>query len=207
MLMMAAESKDPLDMINTTRQIINNCLVDNDLDVNKLPFFDIDYLLVVLRAKSVSENIDINFQCNNIVEGEVCGHVFPVTLDILKSELTSDMDLSEKIELGNGLGAKMKFPSYADVKMITGAEDIDQKIKLIQKCVDYLFDANKIYPSKDMDDAAFAEFAGNLMQAQFEKLEFWVDNLPYFVVLAEKKCEKCGFDHKIRYKNFNNFFL
>jgi len=207
MLMMAVESKDPWEVINATRQVITNCLVDDDLDIEKIPFFDVDYLLIVLRAKSVSETIDINFQCNNMVEGEICGHVFPVTLDILSSELVKEEGLEEKIELGGGIGAKMKYPSYADVKAITAAADVDQKILFIQKCVDYLFDANQIYPSKDMDDAAFSTFVDGLTQAQFEKLENWTDNLPHLIVTSEKKCEKCGFDHKIRYRNLDSFFL
>jgi len=207
MLMMAVESKDPFDMINTTRQVIVNCLVDNDLDIDKIPFFDVDYLLVVLRAKSVSETIDINFKCNNTVESGICGAVFPVTLDILSSELVKDDAMMEKIELGGGIGAKMKYPSYADVKSISALPDVDQKIRFIQKCVDYLFDANQIYPSKDMDDAAFSTFVDGLTQAQFEKLESWTDNLPQLVILAEKSCSKCGFDHKIRYRNLDSFFL
>ena len=53
LLLIAAQTKDPHEIIETTKQVINNCLIDNDVSVDSLPFFDVDYLIVALRAKSI----------------------------------------------------------------------------------------------------------------------------------------------------------
>src|SRR5688572_15681983 len=84
LLLMALEAGDANSIINTTKQIIKSCIVDEDIDidVDKLPFFDIDYLFIALRAKSIGEAIDITYTCNADHEGEHCGSSFPAKIDI-----------------------------------------------------------------------------------------------------------------------------
>ena len=73
MLLMAVKSDDAQEIIRTTKQVINNCIVSPEIDVDTLPFFDIDYLFIALRAKSVGESIDVNFICQSEVDGDKCG--------------------------------------------------------------------------------------------------------------------------------------
>ena len=61
LLLIALESKDDIEIINTTKQIIKNCILTEGVDLDKLPFFDIDYIFIALRAKSIGENIEVNF--------------------------------------------------------------------------------------------------------------------------------------------------
>ena len=82
MLLMAIESKAPSDIILTVKQVINNCILDGDLDVDKMPFFDIDYLFIFLRAKSVGETVAVKLTCNNVVDDKPCGNEFMAEMDI-----------------------------------------------------------------------------------------------------------------------------
>ena len=82
LLLMAVESNDESEIINTTKQVINNCLIDSDVNIDALPFFDVDYMFVFLRAKSVGDNVEVQLTCNNETPEGICGNRFPAMVDI-----------------------------------------------------------------------------------------------------------------------------
>lgn len=204
LLLMAAQSKDSREIINATKQVINNCLIDK-IDVETLPFFDIDYLFIALRAKSVGEIVEVNFSCNNLVNGEKCGGVFPVALDISNVTIEKS-DIPDKFQVSNNMGVKLKYPTYTEMKLANAANPLQAKLDLASSCIDYLYDDQSVYSSKDMQMQQIEQFIESLTQAQFREIENWIDNMPTFVLETEQVCPKCGFNHKIRYKDFTSFF-
>lgn len=205
LLLMAANSKDPNDIITATKQVVNNCIVDKNINIDTLPFFDIDYLFITLRAKSVGEVVDMNFTCNQMVDGKLCGGIFPVQLDITKATIIN-RNIEKKRPLSAKVGAMMKYPTYATLKRITSKPDLDIKLKTIVASIDYLYDDTKIYPVKDMKPGELEGFVDNLTQSQLEVLEEWVDKFPSFFIETKTKCPKCGFEHDIKYSDFESFF-
>lgn len=208
LLLMALQSNDDRDIINTTKQVIRNCIIDDDIDVDKLPFFDIDYLFIALRAKSVGESIEIKFTCNNRVDGERCGHVFPARIDVSNCKVIKDESISNEITLSGGMKIKMKYPSYAVMKTIMDDETVmNKKIRIVVGSIDYIQDKDKVYSAKDVSKEELTTFVESLTQEQFKKLETFVDSFPSFVVTTEAKCDKCGFDHRLEYRDFSSFFV
>lgn len=208
MLLMAAQSKDPSDIINTTKQIITNCLIDDDVNVDSIPFFDIDYLFIALRAKSISESIEIKFTCNHKVNDDKCGAVFEVDLDIANVVIVKDETIPSRVYITDKIAVQFKYPKYSAVKKIMSGENaFEHKTKLIQASIDYIIDGENIYQANEYSKEDFDEFFDNLTKSQLEKLELWVDNFPTFEVKADKTCPRCGFDHKLRYREFNSFFF
>lgn len=207
LLLMALASNDDNQIIDTTKQIINNCLLTKDIDVDKLPYFDIDYLFIALRAKSVGETVDVNFICNHKPDNEnKCGFVFPVKIDIA-NVMVHNMSNSKVIKLSDKLVANMKYPTYATMKRhMTKEDNLSRKIKIIASCIDYMIDDKQTYTPKDYSKEEFEEFIENLIEEQFERLDEFVSDLPYFVVKAQHVCPKCGFEHKIQYRDFTSFF-
>jgi hypothetical protein len=206
LLLMAAEADDADEIIKVTKQVINNCMID-DVKIDNLPFFDVDYLFIALRAKSIGEKIDMSFTCNNIVNDDRCKNVFDVPIDIAKAHVVDPENISNKIDLGNKLSVKMKYPTYTIMKIINDKDSIiDKKIKVIANCIDTIANGDKVSTSKDFTKKEAEDFVESLTKAQFEKLEEFVDNFPYFVVDVDHKCEKCGFDHHIEYRDFASFF-
>jgi len=207
-LLIAAESKDTNEIINATKQVISNCILDNDVNINDLVFFDVDYLFIALRAKSVGETIEMNFVCNNVVDDNKCGNIFPVALDISNAEIIQNLEVKDKIDLDNGIGAKMKYPKYSVMKQIVDDENqMDKKHRMIYSSIDYIYNKDKIFSSKEFSREDFDKFIEGLTKTQFEKLEGWVDNFPTFAITAEKDCSKCGHHHSIKYDEFTSFFL
>lgn len=206
LLLMAVASKDDQQIIDTTKQIINNCILD-ETELSKMTFFDIDYLFISLRAKSVGETVDVNFKCNTPTEdGGRCGFIFPVPIDIANVKVYN-MDTPKSIELTPKISVKMKYPSYDVMRILSSKEDdFSKTIKLIAACVERVFDGENTYTPKDYSTEEFEAFIEGMTEQQFKKLEDFVKNLPYFVITAEEECPKCKTKHKAEYKDFTSFF-
>ena len=207
LLLMAIESKDNENIIKTTKQVINNCIVSGDLDLEKMPFFDVDYLFIALRAKSIGENIETSYVCNNLVDGNKCGGVFEAVIDISNCVIEKKDDIVMDISISSKITVKMKYPSYSIMKMITGNENnFQKKIRIISSCIDRISNGDKTYSSKDYSREELVEFIEGLTSEQYKKLESFVDNLPSFAIESNGTCPKCGFEHKIKYTDFTRFF-
>ena len=208
LLLMAVESNDENEIINVTKQIINNCIVEGKVNVDALPFFDIDYLFIALRAKSVSESIEVKFTCNNIVESNKCENIFPANIDISNCGIVINPDVVNPINLGNNMSVKMKYPSYTAMKKLLNKDNVlNKKINIIVESIEYVQNKENVYTSKDMTKDELTQFIEGLTQNQFREIEKFIDNFPSFVVLAEANCNKCGFNHKLQYKDFASFFV
>lgn len=207
LLLIAVESKDQNTIIQTTKQIINNCLIDNDINIEKLPFFDVDYLFIALRAKSIGEKVSVNFICNMYNEGAKCGTMFPVDIDISKCEVKREKDISPTIKLTDRVTIKMKYPSYEVMKRFIENEDVmTKKIKIMASSIDQIIDGDKVFSSKDYTKDQLEQYIESFTEEQFKKLEEYVDNFPSFVILAQGTCPKCKFEHNLEYKDFTSFF-
>lgn len=206
LLLMALESKNMDDVVRTTKQVINNCVVSGDVNVDKLPFFDIDYLFIFLRAKSVGEHVEVKLTCNNVVEGNTCGNIFSAQMDVSNIEIERPDDVSDDISLSKTVSVKMKYPSYGAMKRLEENET-DYKTSLISGSIDYIMDEKGKHLAKESTKEELKEFVEGLTEENYKKMEYFVDNTPKFMVKLEAKCTKCGYDHKVRYSDFLDFFL
>jgi hypothetical protein len=207
LLLMAIESNDVNEIINITKQVINNCLIDTDINVDTLPFFDIDYLFISLRAKSIGESIDVKFTCNNYINDIVCGNVFNAKIDIANCEIVKDDTIKNIIDIGKNIKIKMKYPNYSIMKTILDNNNVLKKqMNIIASCVDQIIDGEKINTSKDFTKEELFEFLEGLTKEQYMKLEEFINNFPSFVIKTKAKCGKCGYEHNLIYDDFTSFF-
>jgi hypothetical protein len=201
LLLIAATGKDQSEIIRTTQQVIKNCLLEK-LEVEELPFFDIDFMFITLRSKSISEKIEMEFRCKHDIGEKVCGAVFPVNLDLSETTL-SGKKVDAKIELSSNLGLKMKYPTYAEMKRVSTLND---ELELILACIEYIYDENTIYTNKDYTKEQYRDFIEKLTADQYSKISEWINNFPTFQIKTEGVCPSCGFKHQIRYSDFTSFF-
>ena len=206
LLLIAVESKDENTIISTTKQIINNCLLD-DVSVDKMPFFDVDYLFIALRAKSIGESVPVNFICKMPFEDKTCGTMFPVEIDISNCEVIRDDTITNDIRLSEKVSVTMKYPSYEVMKRFNDLDDaLTKKIKIIVASIDRIFDGENMYTAKDFSDEQMQEYIEGMTEEQFKKLEKFVDNFPSFVINASGMCPRCRHVHNLKYTDFTSFF-
>jgi hypothetical protein len=207
LLLMALESKVASDIITTVKQVINNCLVSGEIDVEKLPFFDVDYIFIFLRAKSVGESVTVNLTCHNVLkDGNECGNRFPSEMDIAKTE-TINKETNADIRLNATSGVKMRYPNYGIMRKIESLPEMEQRTEIIIASIDYIYDKKGMYSYKDYTKEELKEFVEGLTEENYNKLIEWIDNFPTVATVMEATCDKCGFEHKVRYTEFFDFFM
>jgi hypothetical protein len=206
--MMAMEGNSETDIITTVKQVIHNCVLNDDFDIEKAPFFDVDMLFIFLRAKSIGDSIDVNLTCNNTLEnGLRCGHTFSTQMDISKNELIKDENITNDIKLDKNSGVMMKYPSYALMKQLDGLSDSERTIKVILNSIEHIYDKKGVYSAKDYSTKELQDFIESLTEEHYNKLERFVQNFPTFIVKLEADCPKCGYHHIVRYADFHDFFF
>ena len=206
MLLIAVESKIQSEIITTVRQVINNCILDGDVDIDKMPFFDVDYLFTFLRGKSVGETVEVRLTCNNVVDDQVCGNQFMAEMDISKIELIKN-EISNDIKLGAHAGVKMRYPNYSIMRKVEELPEIDKKTFIIVSSIEYVYDNKGLHSYKDYTTDELKDFVEGLTEENYHKLEEYVDNFPMVAAKIDATCTKCGFEHNVRYTDFYDFFF
>jgi hypothetical protein len=210
LLLIAMESDDEKTIMDTIKQIINNCCLD-DVDTETLPITDLEYFFLHLRARSIGEIVDLQYKCNNKVKDDAgeeveCGNNVKLKVNVLEIEPTFNDKHTNKIELTDKLGIVMKYPNFATIDKVKSNNDVEQILGIIMNCVDYIYDEESIYYRKDISDEELTEFIENLTQKQFAKVQEFFETVPAIKKEMDFKCNKCGYQEKILIEGIQNFF-
>ena len=210
LLLIAMESDDEKTIMDTIKQIINNCCLD-DVDTETLPITDLEYFFLHLRARSIGEIVDLQYKCNNKVKDDAgeeveCGNNVKLKVNVLEIEPTFNDKHTNKIELTDKLGIVMKYPNFATIDKVKSNNDVEQILGIIMNCVDYIYDEDSIYYRKDISDEELTEFIENLTQKQFAKVQEFFETVPAIKKELDFKCSKCGYQEKILIEGIQNFF-
>jgi len=210
LLMMAMESDDFKGVLTTIKQVANNCILD-EVDIDDLPVTDMEFLFLHLRARSVSEVVELNYKCNNTVKDDdgndkTCNHIVKLDFNIFDIKPTFDEKHSNKIELSKDLGIVMRYPTFESVEMIEEDNDVQKVFAILVTCIDYIYDADNIYYAKDVTKEELVEFIDSMSRDQFEKVKTFFDTMPKLKKNVEFKCGKCGYSENIEVEGLQNFF-
>jgi hypothetical protein len=212
LFLMAAESEDVKDTITAIKQVINNCVID-EIDVDNLSTFDIEHLFIQLRARSISEVVNLGFNCNNKIkndEGEekACGNLVKFDLNLLEIQPTLNDKHTNKVELTDKMGMVLKYPTFSVVnKMDVNSEDMEQILDIIINCIDYIYDDDQIYYAKDSNKKELLEFVENMKQSDLEKVQEFFNTLPKIKKELHFNCGKCGYEEDIVVEGIQSFFV
>lgn len=217
LLLMALQTNEEETIFKTIKQIINNCLVD-EVDIDTLPIFDIEYMFLNIRARSVGEEIETYFICRNVtgqekneegVEVDVeCKNMMPVNVNILNIKPPIN-DLPTKIYITDKIGIELKFPTlktYKPVSDMVTSENNEKVFDMIYECADYVFDQNGMYYINETPKEEFIQFLESLTQEQFDKITMFFEKLPKMSYKTEHTCDKCGFQHNLIMEGLTDFF-
>ena len=210
-LLMAMESEDEKTVMESIKQIVNNCVLD-ELDVDTLPLTDLEFIFLNLRARSVGEIVNLQYKCNNKVkdaEGEekVCNNVVQIDVNLLEIKPEINKKHNKKIELSKELGIVMRYPDFKIMESIDGATDTEKIMKIVSSCIDYIYDKETIYYRKDIEEKELVEFVDSMSREQFLKVQEFFDTLPKIKKAVDFKCNKCGHEENIVIEGLQNFFV
>jgi hypothetical protein len=211
LFLMAAESEDAKETINVIRQVLKNCVLD-DIDVDALPTFDLEFLFMNMRARSVEEIVDLKYKCNNVVKNEEgedvqCSGTVGFKFNLLEIQPTKHPDHTNQIKLTENLGINLKYPTF---EMIKKYEDLDENevlSRVLIDCIDFIFDKEQIYYAKDSTKEELEEFIDSMQQKDLEKFKDFFDKMPEIKKDVKFKCPKCNYEEEITIKGMQNFFV
>jgi len=211
-LLMAMESDNEDSILLAIKQILNNCIVSK-IDIDDLPIVDFEFLFMHLRARSVSEMVELQYRCNNDVEVEnekkKCDNLVKLSFNAL--EVEPDLkNVTEKIELTPKLGIVMKYPTYKGIEELTKNNQkvsaADVVAKTIINSIDYIYDEESIFYAKDVQEHELVDFIDSLTREQFLKIQNFFETLPKLKKEIAFKCPKCNYEEYLILEGIQSFF-
>jgi len=174
LFLMAAESNDVKTVVNTIKQVLQNCCL-TDIDIEKLPIFDIEYFFMNLRARSVGEVVEVNYKCMNEVEKddgkkEQCKGVEKFQINLLEIQPLKNENHKNKIQVTDKLGIVMKYPSFDLFDAFDNELNNENIVDLVINCIDYIYDEKEVYYAKDVSKEEMIEFVDSLPRKTLDEL-------------------------------------
>ncbi len=202
-LMMAMESKKSADIVQAVKDIVNECTF-NKINISDMPMFDVEYIFLQIRSKSVGEVSELRILCPD--DGKTYGNV---SLDLNDVKVQVGDDHTNKIELGNGTGMIMKYPTIDSFRE-SGIQDINASnmLEVIGTCILQIYEeeGKKVYDPKDQTKKEVSEFIEQLTTEKFKEVQKFFDTMPKLKHEITVKNPKTKKENKITLTGLNDFF-
>ena len=204
-LLLTAQESGEDAVLPAVKQILKNC-VQGELDVDRMPIFDIEYLFLRLRAKSIGEEVTLGLKpwgCpqNN---GELCKFTTEVTINLEEIECKKDKKHSSKIMLNDKIGIMMKYPDISQVG-IKGSE-IEMGMKVIKSCINMIFTEEETHERDSFTDKELDEFIDSLNSKQMEGINNFFETMPTIKYTAKYTCKTCDEEKETTIQGLQSFF-
>ena len=203
-LVIAMESNDIGDIARAVKQVLGQCILTKGTKIDKLSTFDIEYLFLNVRGKSVGETVDIKVTCPD--DGVT---TVPVTVDLDAIQVTFDPEHDKDIILDDKLKMRMKYPSLDEfIKENFQVDNVgfEQSIELIATCVDMIYSEEETWTSADFTQKEMVDFLEGLGSKQFKELEKFFTTMPKLTHEIKVKNPKTKKENTIKLEGLAAFF-
>ena len=177
LLVIALESEDTKQISTAIRVVIKNCILTKGIKVEQLPTFDIEYLFLNIRGKSVGEELEVNLICPDDGETQVA-----VTINLDDIKVKKSDNHSNRIELDGSIMMEMKYPSLDEfIKNNFDLKEqsaMDQSFELIASCIGTIFTEDEVWAAADCTKKELNEFLESMNSSQFKDIEKFFETMP-----------------------------
>ncbi len=177
LLVIALESEDTKQITNAIKAVIKSCILTKGIKVETLPTFDIEFLFLNIRGKSVGEDLDVNIICPDDEETQVSVNI---NLDDIKVQKTEDH--TNQIKLDDNIMMELKYPSLNEfIKNNFDAKDgnqMEQSFDLIGSCIDKIYTEDEVWVAEDCTKKEVNEFLDSMNSSQFKLIEKFFETMP-----------------------------
>jgi len=204
LLVIALESEDSQQITSAIRAVISDCILTKEIKVESLPTFDIEYLFLNIRGKSVGEVVDVNIICPDDGETEV-----KVSINLDEIQVVRDENHTKTVKLDDTYFMDMKYPSLDQfIKNNFEFEnpDMDQSFEVIGSCIDKIYDNEEVWSTSDVSDQEVKEFLEQLNSSQFKEIEKFFSTMPKLSHTIDVKNPKTKKKSKVTLEGLSSFF-
>ena len=176
-LVIALESEDNKQITNAIKAVLKSCILSKGIKVEDLPTFDIEYLFLNIRGKSVGEDLDVNIICPDDNKTQVA-----VTIALDEIEVQKDENHTNKIKVDDSIMMEMKYPSLDQfIKNNFDFNDknmMDQSFDLIATCIDKIYTEEEVWAAADCTKKEMKDFLEQMNSSQFKEIESFFETMP-----------------------------
>lgn len=198
-LIMANESGNAADIADAVVQVINNCIVTEGFDVTKLASFDIEWIFLNLRVRSVSDTIELNKVC------EKCEKPFSFQIDLKEVQAPKAEKIDNKVEVDENIGMLLKYPDIHAISLIQADNVIESAFSVVASCIDQIYDETSVYDSKDYSSQELIDWVLELPKDKFELVQKFFEDLPQLRHETEVACTNCNENNHVLLEGVNDF--
>ena len=200
-LMIAMESEDQSKIFNAIADTIEAC-IEEPIAKNKLTTFDIEYMFVQIRSKSVGESIDLDLPCSKCET--------PNAINIKLDDVTVDIpEIENVIKIKDDISIQMQWPSFAiiaDKELLENNSGTEQTFRMVAKCIDAVLTEDERITFKDESYADQMAFIESLSSQQFNEIRKFIELLPSMEHKVNFNCVSCGEENEITLRGMSDFF-
>jgi hypothetical protein len=204
-LIIAMESEDSNQIANAVKTVISNCILSRGVKVEELSTFDIEYLFLNIRGKSVGEEVEVLVTCPDDNETQV-----PTTINLDDIQVQVSEEHSRDIKLDDTLVLRMKYPSMTEfIKnnfSIGGEIGVDETFDLISSCIEQVYSEEESWSAADCTKKELSEFLEQLSSKQFKEIETFFDTMPKLSHIIKIKNPKTGVESEVVLEGLSAFF-
>ena len=208
-LIIALETRDQMQITNAIKQVLSECILTKGIKVEELPTFDIEYVFLNVRGKSVGESIDLLVTCyDDDSNTQVLITVYVDEVKVQKSK-----DHKTDIDLGSSLIMRMKYPSLDqfiknnfDFSNVESESNIDKSFDIIASCIDTVFNSEDAWAASDCTKKELVEFIESLTSDQFKQIEKFFQTMPKLSHTITVKNPKTGVMNTVTLEGLTSFF-
>ena len=203
-LILAMESQDTSTVANAVKDVLASCILSRGVKVEKLSTFDIEYLFLNIRGKSVGEKIEVMVTCPDDGKTQV-----PMSINIDSIQIKKSDDHNPDIKLDDQFTLRMRYPSLSEfIKSNFTAEDlkVDDTFDLIASCVDQVYSEEESWTQEDCTKKELTEFIEQLNSAQFKDIEKFFDTMPKLSHTVKVMNPNTKVESEIVLEGLQNFF-
>ena len=207
-LILALESQDSIQITNAIKQVLKECILTKGIKVEELPTFDIEYIFLNVRGKSVGESIDLIITCSD--DGVT---TVPVTIYIDEIKVEKDPNHNRDIKLDDKLILRMKYPSLEqfiknnfNFSEEQTASNIEKSFDVITSCIEMVFNSEDSWAASDFTKKELVEWIQTLNSKQFKEIEVFFNTMPKLSHTVEVTNPKTKVKNTVVLEGLTSFF-
>jgi len=204
-LIIAMESEDSKQIADAVKNVISNCILTKGIKVDQLATFDIEYLFLNIRGKSVGENVDVLITCPDDGQTQV-----PISINLDDIKISVNEEHSRDIKLDSNLTLRMKYPSMKEFIKTNFGNDfnmsVDDTFDLIMSCVEQVYNEEESWSASDCTAKELSEFIDQLSSKQFKEVEKFFATMPKLSHTLKVKNPNTGVESEVLQEDLSSFF-
>ena len=205
LLVIALESENTKQITTAIKSVIKNCVLTKGIKVDTLPTFDIEYLFLNIRGKSVGEDIEVNIICPDDNETEVPVNIYLDDINVVKNDEHNNL-----IKLDDTIAMQMRYPSLDQfIKNnfeLNEKNAMDQSFDLIATCIDKIFTEEEVWAVEDCSKKEIVEFLEQMNSSQFKEIEKFFETMPKLSHSIKVKNPKTKKENTVVIEGLAGFF-